>query len=433
MFLFISYIVGNIEIITKNIFETDKGFYRLVDKLHVKTRPFVIYNQIPLRKGMKITDTTIISEIKSRLISTGLFYSVNIDYEISNDTINFKIITSDLWTLGIYTNIEGSGKEGRFDIGFYDLNFLGMGIYSLLYFTNSSEYKGFESEISSSSIIKQISIGYNSKLTNLEKDIFFYISRSSWKGIKGLSFFFWINRDSYEDKVFKVVGLNVGYNLKEPRNEPFVGFRLFNNGFVPLIGYIISNRSFVFFRNVNEFSREESFSQGFENYIALGYHFANLTTNFSILKYRIISNSKLEFENNPNYSYIIISNKLYYKPNIFFTLAIYNSIRYMDIKDTSSTKGFLIGGVMGIRGLNYFEGFSNKLYRFSIELRSYSRELFQMLSIGPIIFYDFAYYGNKISVYGMGLRLQFTRFSTPVMRLDYSNNGIISFSAGQSF
>ncbi|MEO0144826.1 MAG: hypothetical protein ABIL49_05045 [candidate division WOR-3 bacterium] len=433
MIIFISYIVGNIEVITKNIFESEKGFYKFVDKFHIKTKPFVIYNIIPLKRGMYITDTSIISDIKSRLISTNLFYSVDIEYEIINDTINLKIITRDVWTLGIYTNIEGSGNEGKIDVGFYDLNFLGLGIYTLLSITNSSEYRGFEGGLESSSIIKQNSIGFYPRITNLEKDFYFYISRSSWRSIKSLSYYFWINRDSYEDKVFNVIGLNVGYNFKAPKNEPFIGFRLFENNFTLTIGHNISNTKPKFLKNINNFIREEFFNDGFKNYTALGYNFFNLTTELSIIRNNVLSILKSEFENNPSQQYIILSNKLYYKPLTFITFAIYNEFKYMDIKDTTSIKGFRVGGIIGIRGLNYFEGFSNKIYRFSIELRSYSNEIFQLFAFGPVIFYDFAYYGNKISVYGIGLRLQLTRFSAPVIRIDYANNGILSFSAGQSF
>ncbi len=433
MILIFSYIVGNIDIITYNIFENEGGIYKIANKFHIKTKSFVISNIIPLRKGMYIKDTSIISDIKTALLSTGLFYSVEILQEISNDTLNLKIITRDVWTIGFYLNVEGSGSEGRFDVGFQDLNFLGLGTYTRLSLTNSSEYNGFESELRSNAIMKQTSLGCYSKLTNLEKDIYIYLYKRGWRNIRDFSYYFWINRDSYLDKVFSVIGLNVGYNLKAPRNEPFIGFRVFRQRFMFVGGYNFSNMKFKFLRNIDNFIKEESFSEGSNIYTAFGYNFLNITTNFSIVKNYFASEVRCEFENNPSYRYIIYSQKIYYKPFNFMTFALFNGFNYMDIKDTSASKGFLVGGVMGIRGLNYYETFSNKIYRFSFELRTYSPEVLKLFAFGPLLFYDFAYYGNKISVYGIGLRLQITRTSMPVMRIDYANNGVISFSAGQAF
>jgi hypothetical protein len=432
MLIVISYIVGDIEIITKNIFEENYGIYKIANKLHFKTRTFVISNMIPIKKGSIINDTTIISEIKSRLLSTGLFYSVDILKEIKGDTINFKIITKDVWTLGIYLNIEGSGSEGKIDFGIQDLNLLGTGIWSRIFLTNSSEYKGFEGGLSSSSLLKQISFDYYSKITNLEKNFYFQSSRRTFRGIKGFSYYFWIIRNSFEDKIYNVVGLNVGYNFKSPKNEPFLGFRIFKN-FNPIIGYSFSNMNFGFLRNVNNFVKEEPFSKGFSSYIAFGQNFISLINSFSLVKEKILSYMGAEFEINPSYNYVILSNSIYYKPFHFITFAFYNGFNYMDIKDTSSTKGFWVGGIMGIRGLNYFENFSNKVYRTSFEIRFYTNEIFNLFAFGPLFFYDFAYWESKISVYGVGLRIQLTRTSMPVFRIDYANNGVISFSSGQAF
>jgi len=432
MLIIISYIVGDIEIITKNIFEEDDGIYKIVNKLHFKTKQFVVLNMIPFKKGSILNDTTILNDIKSKLLSTGLFYSVDISKEIINDTINVKIITRDVWTLGIYLNIEGSGSEGKVDIGIQDLNLLGLGIESRVYITNSSEYKGFEGGFSSSSLLKLITFDYYSKITNLEKNFYFQSSKSSWRGIKGFSYYFWIIRNNYLDKIYNVVGLNVGYNLKSPKNEPFLGFRIFRD-FRPILGYNFSNISFGFLRNINSFTREETFSKGYNSYIALGKDFISFINLLSFLYKKTLSNLKVEFEINPSYNYVILSNSIYYKPLYFITFALYNSFNYMDIKDTSSTKGFWVGGVMGIRGLNYFENFSNKVYRTSFEIRFYTNEILNLIAFGPLFFYDFAYWGSKISVYGIGLRFQLTRTSVPVLRIDYANNGVISFSSGQAF
>jgi len=432
MLIVISYIVGNVEIITKNIFDENYGTYKILNKLHFKTKAFVIANMIPIEKGSILNDTTILTDIKSKLLSTGLFYSVDILKEINGDTINVKIITKDVWTLGIYLNVEGSGSEGKFDFGIQDLNLLGTGTWINVSFTNSSEYKGIEGGFSSSSLIKLITFDYYSKITNLEKNFYFQLSKSNWRGIKGFSYYFWIIRNNYLDKIYNVIGLNVGYNFKSPKNEPFLGFRIFRD-FRPILGYSFSNINFGFLKNVNNFTKEEAFSKGFGNYIAIGENFISFISSFSFLKEKTLSNLRLEFEVNPSYNYVILSNSFYYKPFYFITFALYNGFNYMDIKDTSSTKGFWVGGVMGIRGINYFENFSNKVYRTSFEIRFYTNEIFNLLAFGPLFFYDFAYWGNKISVYGIGLRIQLTRTSVPVFRIDYANNGVISFSSGQAF
>lgn len=428
------YTIGKIEVITQNIFENEEGLYKLVNRLHIKTKPFVIYNIIPISEGSKIIDTSIISEIKSRLYSARIFYSVDIKSEIRGDTIDLKIITRDLWTLGVYTNIEGSGKGRRIDIGFSDLNLLGLGTYFLSSGFISPDGSGFYGEFNTSSIIRQISFGTNSKFTNYEKDFFFYSSRASWTNIKGFSYFFWISKDSYKEKSTDIIGLNIGYNIKEPRNEPFFGFRVYNyKKGTGVIGYKFSNLKYIFLRNINSFSRDETFKYGFDSYIAFGFGFFNLTTSYGFAFKKLTSILNSEFENNPNYSYITLLNAIYYKLANFITIASYLSFSNMNIKDTTSAIGFKVGGLIGIRGVNYFEGFSNEIYRFSVEVRTYSREIFSLFAFGPVVFYDFAYYKKTISVYGIGIRLQITRVSVPVMRIDYANNGIVSFSAGQAF
>lgn len=430
----ICYTVGKIEVITQNIFENEKGIYRLANKLHIKTKPFVIYNTIPIREGSKISDTSIISEIKSKLYSMRIFYSVDMKSEIRGDTIDLKIITKDLWTLGIYTNLEGSERDRRIDIGFSDLNLLGLGTYFLSSGFISPDGSGFYGEFNTSSIIRQISFGINTKLTNYEKDFFFYSSRASWSNIKSFSYFFWISKDSYKEKSSDIVGLNVGYNIKEPRNEPFIGFRIYNyKKGTGIIGYKFSNVKYAFLKNINSFSRDEMFKYGFDNYVAFGYGFFNLNTSYGFVFKNLTSVLNSEFENNPNYSYITLSNAIYYKITDFITIAGYLYLGNMNIKDTTSAVGFRVGGLIGIRGVNYFEGFSNEIYRFSLEIRTYSKEIFSLIALGPIAFYDFAYYGKNISVYGIGMRFQITRVSVPVIRIDYANNGIISFSSGQAF
>ena len=257
MLIVISYIVGNVEIITKNIFDENYGTYKILNKLHFKTKAFVIANMIPIEKGSILNDTTILTDIKSKLLSTGLFYSVDILKEINGDTINVKIITKDVWTLGIYLNVEGSGSEGKFDFGIQDLNLLGTGTWINVSFTNSSEYKGIEGGFSSSSLIKLITFDYYSKITNLEKNFYFQLSKSNWRGIKGFSYYFWIIRNNYLDKIYNVIGLNVGYNFKSPKNEPFLGFRIFRD-FRPILGYSFSNINFGFLKNVNNFTKRRS-------------------------------------------------------------------------------------------------------------------------------------------------------------------------------
>ena len=124
--------IGNITIIVKDIFDTsnpkeDKPLFRLVNRLHIKTREDTIANLLLFKSGDKFSAQDLIDSERilrnMRFLYDARVRPVNYD----DNKVDVEVITTDVWTLGLSINYSRKGGENRNSFELRETNVLGYG------------------------------------------------------------------------------------------------------------------------------------------------------------------------------------------------------------------------------------------------------------------------------------------------------------------
>lgn len=126
-------VIGDITIDNQNIFnlqdpQEDKSLYRLADKLHIKTRPNVIRNQLLFHPGDPYS-ARLLEESERILRSARYFYDASVrPVAVHDGKVDVAVTTRDVWTLnpGISFGRHGGKNTGGIEIE--ELNAFGTGI-----------------------------------------------------------------------------------------------------------------------------------------------------------------------------------------------------------------------------------------------------------------------------------------------------------------
>jgi hypothetical protein len=125
-------VIGEIVIRNENIFDTadpreDNWLFRLVNKLHVKTRPWLIREQLLFRTGDRY-DRRVLDESERILRSNRYFYDVRIrPIAFREGRVDVEVLSRDVWTLrpGISFGRQGGANSTSIDVS--ELNLFGTG------------------------------------------------------------------------------------------------------------------------------------------------------------------------------------------------------------------------------------------------------------------------------------------------------------------
>lgn len=125
-------VIGDVVIRNENIFDTadpreDNWLFRLTNKLHVKTRPWLIRKQLLFRTG-DAYDRRLLDESERILRSNRYFYDARIrPIAFQDGRVNVEVLTRDVWTLrpGISFGRQGGANTTSIDIS--ELNLFGTG------------------------------------------------------------------------------------------------------------------------------------------------------------------------------------------------------------------------------------------------------------------------------------------------------------------
>jgi hypothetical protein len=137
--------IDSIVIDNNNIYNTDSSAYnywpfRLINKLHLKTRRFVIEREILLKRGEEFSPERA-AESERNLRSLPYIWAASVDFRRnrSNQGILY-VTTSDRWTLLGGVSINRSGGRNIYEFRIEESNFLGRGQYvSFNYFSRNQE------------------------------------------------------------------------------------------------------------------------------------------------------------------------------------------------------------------------------------------------------------------------------------------------------
>jgi hypothetical protein len=126
-------VIGKIIINNENIFDLDNPrdntwLFRLADRLHKRTRPEIIHNQLLFKSGQRY-DRRLLDESERILRADGYFYDAWIRAVAYHDNkVDLQVTTKDVWTLNPGFNFGRSGGTNSTGVELEELNFLGTGV-----------------------------------------------------------------------------------------------------------------------------------------------------------------------------------------------------------------------------------------------------------------------------------------------------------------
>lgn len=126
-------VIGEIVIRNENIFDLsdpreNNWLFRLTNKLHVRTRPWLIRNQLLFRTG-DAYDRRVLDESERILRSNRYFYDARIRPIASHDgRVTVEVLTRDVWTLRPGFSFKRQGGANTTSIDFTELNLFGTGV-----------------------------------------------------------------------------------------------------------------------------------------------------------------------------------------------------------------------------------------------------------------------------------------------------------------
>ena len=126
-------VIGEIVILNENIFDIsdpreDNWLFRLTNRLHVKTRPWLIRHQLLFRPG-DAYDRRVLDESERILRSNRYFYDARIRPIAFHDgRVTVEVLTRDVWTLRPGISFKRQGGANTTSIDFAEMNLFGTGV-----------------------------------------------------------------------------------------------------------------------------------------------------------------------------------------------------------------------------------------------------------------------------------------------------------------
>ena len=124
--------IGTVEIENLNIFdlsepEDDKALFRLLNDLHIRTRPEVIRRQLLFAEGDPF-EQRLLEESGRLLRATPYLYEASVTVAACDgDKVDILVRTRDVWTLKLGISISRSGGESRSGLDLEEENLFGRG------------------------------------------------------------------------------------------------------------------------------------------------------------------------------------------------------------------------------------------------------------------------------------------------------------------
>jgi hypothetical protein len=126
-------VIGEIRIDNQNVFDErdereNNALYRLVNWLHVRTRPEVIRRQLLFASGERLS-VRLIDETERLLRSNVYLYDVRIrPVDVHGGVVDIEVRTRDSWSLAPSASLSRAGGTNSGGIGLRDYNVLGSGM-----------------------------------------------------------------------------------------------------------------------------------------------------------------------------------------------------------------------------------------------------------------------------------------------------------------
>jgi len=123
--------IDSVEIDNRAIFDTkvkpyNNFIFKTANKLHVRTRKFVIAKELLLKKG-DVFESELADEITRNLRNRYVIYDVWIEIEqLETGNLLMRLVIIDEWSFSGGLGISREGNEYSYELGFLEKNFLGL-------------------------------------------------------------------------------------------------------------------------------------------------------------------------------------------------------------------------------------------------------------------------------------------------------------------
>ena len=494
-------IIESIIIDNRNVYDTDSPaydsyFFKLGNKLHIKTKRQIISKELLFKVGDKFKKAD--AEETTRNLRNHLsLYDAWLEVEITSENkLIIKIVTVDVWSLKGGFNVIREGNENKLRIGIEEKNLFGLNkIISFDYVNHSDDGNYYEANYSDFRAIKNryaLDINYsgnplnNYKILSITKPFYNLTQKYSmvflYKKIRA-------RKDEYSDNIkiaeynqkaedFVILlyyrtgskfqkltfGINYNYHLKSVFNENIIQYQVDPTELFPsdslyhLSGLYLnySNFSYITKKNLDGIGVIEDYTTGifitnvfkrafkpnFKNYDYDVYTVSNslgISNNLLLLMNNV--GYKIYFHNSSVlrriYGYL---SQIYLKPNESITFAVQS--KYLIDKPGNNNEILILGGTTGVRGYDKFYLTGAKRLTINFESRFISKLKIMSVLFGGVFFVDYGKIWkynrtNEISSFGIGLRIGFDKASHNIIRIDYSRtkSGVweLSIGTGQYF
>ena len=438
-------VIGEIRVNAQDIFDLDdpkenSAFYRLANKLHIRTRPRVIEGMLLFKKGEPVS-VSLIDETERLLRSNRYLYDVSIRPIAYHDgVVDIEVKTRDTWSLDPGLSFGRSGGVNSGGIGLKEQNLLGTGTALGIARHSDVDRKSTEFEISQDHAFGGwTSIAYTyANLDDGQRQSFnlarpFYALDTRWAA--GLS----LAKDNRIDSVYNSAMIASQYRHRKDSAETYGGWseglidgwtRRYSIGLsyeddayeiepgltppdelpvdqtlvAPFFRYEVIEDGFRKFRNRDQIERPEYFAMGFQSRVQLGrslkalgstdevwLYSGSVSNGFELLSKQtlLVSGSMSgQYGNGQGAHQLFSGSARYYAPHwksaLFFAGISADLVRNPDISDLLT-----LGGDNGLRGypLRYQSGEQRVL--LTLEERGYTDWYpFRLFRVGGAVFFD---------------------------------------------
>ncbi len=420
--------------------DENNSLYRLLNKLHINTKDYVVTSQLLFAEGEPLKPR-VISETERLLRSRGYLTMAFIvpDY-VCDEQVGLVVVTRDSWSFDVEASFSRSGGENSTGFGLSDDNILGSGIelavgyeqdadrhgirYSFrtqhLLNTRIATYLSYADTSDGRNVIVDVAQSFYSRLTPWAAGVH-YSDVTETKIIRAADEI--INEFRHEDILTEIYygraidrgkratqRLLVGYTEEEDQffaNEnTLLGFPDNRAARYPWVEYQYLEDRYATYRNLNQIQRTEDVPLGITFRFRLGYGKAEPAYHGDVIRYRGSYQHIFNFEDehlltfnvnvngrdhsdSSNNDSAIWSSSLAYNYMINYQHRWYTSLSYAAGQDLAQYEELTVGGNNGMRGYptDYQRG--NKRVIATLERRYYSDwHWFNLVRVGAVAFVE---------------------------------------------
>jgi outer membrane protein assembly factor BamA len=491
--------IDSIIIDNRNIFNTDSSQYnnwifRIANKLHLKTKRFVIKRELLQKKGEAFS-RELADETERNLRALPYIWNADIELYRTDSGMNvMRVTTSDRWTISGLPSISRTSGKTVYELGIEESNFLGYGQYLEVNYRirdfdeNYAELSFIERRLFSSrhflSVyyndnpeigLKSVFVGlplyslnskfsYSAGFTRTDRVDKYYsggvnIAQNKIDGSQ-LELSSLLQLGTYNSKV--LAGINYIYKDIKSGERRGYGIKFPSDSIYHMIApqFGLSHIRYHRTIRINGFKRVEDIPIINRGNISVGWAYDPIVDN--IIYKSLLFSYDFSLHQGDNLLFLSFDRAYWYQGNIDFRNLLKFSIRYYnngyswittvfyalyaeDQRD-DRTKSIYLDENNGVRGYPEYYQEGEKIFRANLENRIFSKISFMSSDLGAVQFVDIGQVRSRDEGFklrdmlwsvGIGLRIGTEKISdAEILRVDFAYAGKIrswqvSFALGQ--